>query len=236
MRDAPTTTRQPAPTLFLILGLAIAAGLVLVVFWFWTQQARSSTAEFVGARPGETFAALRKLVGDSAVWRTTAATLGSWLIGFGVAAALGLPLGLLAARQPRFGALIWPSFFAIAAIPAPILVLLFIVWNGIESSSGAQAAGGLLAFVGIFAISARSDGAGAGALRALAVGAILALAGVVFAEGFASASGRLGHMAMQAVGTLDVPRLFALVIYLWVISLVLALPFAIVGWIVGRRR
>jgi ABC-type nitrate/sulfonate/bicarbonate transport system permease component len=243
MRDAPTTTaRQPAPTLFLILGLAIAAALVLLLFWFWTQQSRSGTAEFAAARPGAAFAALKTLLGDSKVLRATAATLGTWVVGFGVAAALGLPLGLLIARKRNLGALIWPSLLVIAALPLPLLVLLFMVWEGLESSTGAQAAGGLIAFVAVIAVSSQARGEGdaaaawAGALRALAVGAALALPGVVFAEGMTSGQNRIGGIALQAVSTLEIPRVFALTIYLWALGLVLALPFALAGWIVGRRR
>lgn len=242
MRDAPTVSRQPARPLFLILGLIIAAALVLAVFAFWTMQARSGTAEFAGARPGATFAALKALLGDGKVWRATAATLGTWLVGFGVAAALGLPLGLLAGRNRGLWVLIWPSLLVIAAIPAPLLTMLFTVWEGVESNAGAQAAAGLLAFVVIVAISSqpRADGDAAawwaGALCALAVGAVLALAAVVFTESLASGQNRLGYLALQAVTALEIPRVFAVAIFLWLLAMMLALPFALAGWIVGLRR
>jgi ABC-type nitrate/sulfonate/bicarbonate transport system permease component len=242
MRDVPTTTtRQPAPTLFLILGLAIAAALVLAVFWFWTMRAQSSTAEFVGARPGATFAALKTLLGDGKVWGATAATLGTWVVGFGVAAALGLPLGLIIGRERSRWALIWPSLLVIAAIPAPLLVMLFTIWEGVESNTGGQAAAGLVAFVAIVAISSQAPGDGdtaalwASALRALAVGAVLALSAVVFTESISSGQNRLGYLALQAVTKLEIARVFALTIYLWLLALILALPFVLTAWMVGRR-
>ena len=241
MRDAPTISRQPARPLFLVLGLAIAAGLVLAVFLIWILRAQSGTAEFLGARPAATLAALKTLLGDGKIWHATASTLGTWVVGFGVAAAVGLPLCLMLARRRGLDTVIWPSLLVIAAIPGPLLVMLFVIWEGIDSRSGGQTVSGLVAFVAIVAIGsqARGDGdaaaAWAGALRGLAVGAALALSVVVFTETMASPPNRLGQISFQAFTALEIPRAFALAIYVWLLAFIAALPFAIASWIVGRR-
>ncbi len=226
---------------FGLLGLAAAIGLVAVVIILWSAEAARPGSKALTPTPVAAFAALGGLADDPRFWRAVGATLTDWPAGFAAAAVAGLAIGIYAGRSRRLAALAGPALFVVATLPASVLPLLFVIWEGVDSRTGARISAALLAFLAIAAIAAvaqRSADAVArwqGAFGALAIGAVLALTAVVFVEGIAGRD-RFGTMVFEAFSTFNTPRMFAMFLALWILGFVLALPFALAGWILGLRR
>jgi ABC-type nitrate/sulfonate/bicarbonate transport system permease component len=72
-------------------------------------------------------------------------------------------------------------------------------------------------------------------LGALEAGAVLALVAVIFVEVFGGRN-RLGSLAFGAYNSLDRPRAFAVMLVVWVLGVLVALPFALARWLVGVAR
>ncbi len=235
------SSRNSALPLFALLGLIAAIAVIAIVYVLWSVEAARPEAKLMIATPSAAFDELRKLADSAEFWRAVGATLGTWLASFLAAAAAGLALGVIIGRSRAAGTLLGPPLFVVASLPIPILPLLFVLWEGLDSDTGAKITAALLASLAITAITAAAQRDAdpvtrwRGALAALAVGALLALAAVVFVEAIAGRE-RIGVLAMQAFATFQTPRIFALVAFLWILGFVLALPFALARWIIGLMR
>jgi len=240
--DTHQAERARPAAVFAVAGWLIAFALVamLALVW-WIESSKPGFSDFGLPPPDKVAAALDQMLAQSELWRATFATLRPWIAAFAIASIAGIPLGVLAGRSRALGRLITPTLTVFGAFAVPALPLLIIVWNGLGSDAHVIATGALVALFAIAAIAAhgqRNTDAGAGPraiFRALELGAVLALAGVLFAE-FVGSNRGLGFMLMSAMTKLEVPQLFALVLYLWLLGLVLAVPFALARWISGLAR
>jgi NitT/TauT family transport system permease protein len=218
--------------IFTLLGWIVAVLLLagLLAIW-WLYSLRPGPRVFVPPPP-EVFAALAALFDAPAFWRAAGGTVMSWLSGFVPAAVIGVALGLLIGRSRAAYAIAKPAITVFTAFPVPGLTLLAIVWYGLTGGSHAVITGALLAFFSIAAIAAHGQGAPDAArrwravFRALEIGTILALAGVIVAE-FVASNDRLGALLLAANATLNMAQLFALILALWLLGLLLALPFTV---------
>jgi NitT/TauT family transport system permease protein len=169
--------------------------------------------------------------------------------GFALAAALGVPLGMLMGRSPRAGALLDPLFSGTYAVPKLALFPVFIFVFGIGSlskvalvfleclypivivtSQGARGVDRVLLW------SARNMGASAGAaLRRVVVPAAapfifagfrvalpIALIVVIITEMVSSADG-LGYLVIYSLSSLKTDRMLAVVVVI-----------AALGWLLDR--
>jgi sulfonate transport system permease protein len=81
--------------------------------------------------PADVLGALRELVGRGELWHHVAISTQRVLIGFAIAAALGLALGGLVGLSATAHALISPTVQAIRAVPSLAWVPLLLLWLGI---------------------------------------------------------------------------------------------------------
>lgn len=82
--------------------------------------------------PIETFGAFRSLWFERALTRNIFASLWRVLLGFGLAAVIGVPLGIACGTWPRLNAFIAPISVFGRNIPMSALVPLTLLWFGIE--------------------------------------------------------------------------------------------------------
>lgn len=162
-------------------------------------------------------------------------------MGFGIGAVAGLAIGVLAGSARPIESMLGPTLVLVGALPVPLLAFLMILWEWIGTDTGGRLAAGVLAFIAIAALTSHAQRGPAtadrwtGTLRALEIGAVIALGAVVFAQTLASRDG-LGTLAAQAFATFEIGQVFALLLWLWLLGVLLGLPFAIARWIVGLAR
>lgn len=241
MGEAYSTPRQGGRLLFGLIGWLAALALLALVFLIWSVEATRPEWKILVATPEITWTALAKLAGDGPLWRATGATLSTWLVGFGIGAVAGLAIGVLAGSARPIESMLGPTLVLVGALPVPLLAFLMILWEGIGTDTGGRLAAGVLAFIAIAALTSHAQRGQAtadrwtGTLRALEIGVVIALGAVVFAQTLASRDG-LGTLAAQAFATFEIGQVFALLLWLWLLGVLLALPFAIARWIVGLAR
>ena len=111
-------------------GLA-AVLLVLLIWWFLTtgEEAESRIiSPVILPSPAEVIASAGSLVTDRALFKSIAATLQRVLLGFALATAVGVPLGILAGSWRGIEAFFAPISLFGRNIPIAALVPLTIVW------------------------------------------------------------------------------------------------------------
>jgi len=119
---------------YLLLGLACVA-LCFGVWWFLT---RGESEERIVSRltlpsPAETFATFPQLWSDNELVGNTLTTLRRLVLGFGLAALVGVPLGILCSCFPRLYAFFLPLTIFGRNIPVAALIpLLFLTVGGGE--------------------------------------------------------------------------------------------------------
>jgi NitT/TauT family transport system permease protein len=119
---------------YLLLGLAFVT-LVLGAWWFVT---RGESEERIISRlaltsPAETFAAFPELWSKNDLLGNTLTTLRRLVLGFGLAALIGVPLGVLCSCFPRLYAFLAPLTIFGRNIPVAALIpLLFLMVHGVE--------------------------------------------------------------------------------------------------------
>jgi ABC-type nitrate/sulfonate/bicarbonate transport system permease component len=125
--------REPPRVQKLVLGVA-AVGFVLLTWTILTsgQVERRIVPRGILPSPGETFASLHSLWFDRAIMRNLITSLWRVIKGFGLAAVVGVPLGLLAGTFPRFGAFIAPVSLFGRNVPISALIPLTLAWFGIS--------------------------------------------------------------------------------------------------------
>lgn len=229
---------RPGPALGL-LGWLIALLLLGAIFIVWTIAAASGAAHVV-PDPGRAFARLGAMLGQPGVQNALFATLATWAAAFVSGGALGLAVGIPAGRTRFGGALLSPLVFAVSTLPAAMLALLFVLFEGIGGASAYIVAGMIAAFIPAAAVSARAQAGDAalrwaGAFHALEAAAVAALTAVLLVE-MVAGKDRIGMLAVTAFSTFDAPTMFALVLLVWLMGLAVALPFALARWLAGRAR
>lgn len=126
--------RQAAPlwqvSFFSLLSVAICFG----VWWFLTRGAPEERLVGIGtiSSPAETFATFPSLWFDRALTRNTLVTLRRLSLGFGLAALVGIPLGVLCGCFSRVNAFFLPLSLFGRNIPLAALVFLMLAMFGID--------------------------------------------------------------------------------------------------------
>ena len=130
-RPAPPPPRRSGRRL--ALGVSSLAFILLVwtaLTWGAAEQRFVSPA--VIGNPAEIFGSFKTLWFERALTRNLAASIWRVVQGFGLAALVGVPLGILSGAFPKFGAFIAPVSVFGRNVPISALVPLTLLWFGIE--------------------------------------------------------------------------------------------------------
>lgn len=114
--------------------LAITFVLLLVFVWFVLtvgEAERRVISPALLPSPFEVFGSLPSLLKERGLLPAIAATLGRVLSGFLFAVAVAVPLGILAASQRWFEALIQPAIIGLRNVPIAALIPITLLWFGI---------------------------------------------------------------------------------------------------------
>ncbi|MEA2640300.1 MAG: NitT/TauT family transport system permease protein [Chloroflexota bacterium] len=218
--------------------LGIAALVLLIWFLF--------SGSFLVAAPLPTLGLLfQGLFTDGWMRPHIGVTFGAVLIGFGLALAVGLGAGILLGRSPYWRNVFEPILLALYSIPKIILFPVFLLLFGTGAESRIAMAFVHAVFplivstmVGVSIVSPTHMKV-ARVLRmqpwqvvgkiyfpsmaptlvaGMRMGFSLAIVGVVLAELFASREG-LGFLIMRAYGQLNIQRMFAVILFLFLVAL-----------------
>jgi len=203
------------------------------------------------ATPSQTALALAKLWSEGALQHHSWVSTQEFLLGFALAVALGIPIGLITASWRRPAAMLNPWISGLYATPIIALAPLFILWFGIGIWSKVAVVASLVLFPVIINTDAgvrnadrqlieavRSFGATKlqlftkvslpaalpFILAGLRLGVGRGLIGVVVGELFGARAG-LGFMITQAAEVFNMPQLFAGVVVLAAAGIALTAAF-----------
>ncbi|MCW5771747.1 MAG: hypothetical protein KIT16_08950 [Rhodospirillaceae bacterium] len=225
---------------FVLIGLLLALALAVLLVIVWSALS-VGVARSLAPAPLDALREFLAMLGDPAAWRNTAASLGAWLAAFVVAGFAAIAIGSAAGRFGKGGRLLAPALWLFGAFPAVALAPLGILAFGMKSHVPAIAVSAALAFFPAVAVIAHGMAApGARArtnaiLRGLEIAALLALFGVVFTE-MLFGTDNLGSAIIAAAQSFQTVKLYAQILWLWMVGAALALPFAVLRWAVGRQR
>jgi ABC-type nitrate/sulfonate/bicarbonate transport system permease component len=130
---SPTGDRIPRPRRWRRYEPALWGGGAVIVFlaaWQWVAVAQLVPPLFLPA-PTAIAAAVVEVFQDPSIGIDLATSAQEFAIGFGLAIAIGLPLGLIAGRYQRVAWSIEPFISFFYSMPRIALVPLFIIWFGI---------------------------------------------------------------------------------------------------------
>src|SRR5262245_28496203 len=114
----------------------VSAFTVMVFFTVWELAPRAGLVDAVyTSQPSRVFAAGLEIVSTEGFLHDVAVSLSEFAIGFALAIAIGVPLGLLLGRFPLLRLLIDPPIMAIYATPHLALLPIIVVWLGIGMAS-----------------------------------------------------------------------------------------------------
>lgn len=120
----------------LLLGAGAVA--LLVLLWWLATLGDESESRFISPvilpSPREVIASFPSLLNDRALVRSIAATLKRVLVGFGLAAVIGVPLGILAGAWRAVEAAAAPVALFGRNLPVAALIPLTILWFGIDEA------------------------------------------------------------------------------------------------------
>lgn len=126
----------PPPFVAKLLGLLTVA--LLIVFWWLATLGATPEARLISPvilpSPLEVVRSFGSLVNERALVASIAATLRRVLLGFGLAALVGVPLGILAGSWRVFDAASAPVAIFGRNVPVAALIPLTILWFGIEET------------------------------------------------------------------------------------------------------
>lgn len=265
-RPSPAPTRRarrrhgaPGPGLRLLHVLALPT-VIVGVYWAVTAQPGAS---FYTPTPPAIASAFVELWFSERFFVDVLPSLGRLLVGFALAAVLGVGLGVLLGLDARVRATVEPVLEFLRAIPPPVLVPLMIMLAGIDDSMKVtvivfgcvwpvllNTVEGVRAVDPVLSDTARCYGlSGPTRLRVLVLrsaspqimaGLRLALALaiilMVISEMFASSSG-LGFAIVQFQRTFAIPEMWAGMVLLGVIGFLLSSLFELVeGRVLGWYR
>ena len=126
----------PPPVLGKLLGLGTVA-LLVVCWWLATMGATPESrliSPVILPSPAEVARSFPSLVNERALVASIVATLQRVLLGFGLAAAVGVPLGIIAGSWRVFEAASAPVAIFGRNVPVAALIPLTILWFGIEET------------------------------------------------------------------------------------------------------
>jgi NitT/TauT family transport system permease protein len=239
--------------------LTIASFVLLLILW-QVVIAVFNIPSYILPRLGEIWGAL--IEQWPALWRGTLATLRETVIGFAIAVAVGVPLGIAIAFSKIAGKMLYPMVLGANAIPKIALAPVFLIWFGFGELPKDMIAA-LIAFFPI--VISTTQGmreidsdllhvarvSRASALRifwkirlplsvpslfsGFKVGITLALTGAVVGEFVAGDKG-LGYITYNAESLQQTPLAFAAIFLLIVLSLVVFYAVELVELVVRRNR
>ncbi|TCT04383.1 ABC transporter permease [Aquabacter spiritensis] len=123
--------RKPAKGVPLVIQrIALAGGFLLL----W-QIAASGVPSYVFPRPAATWAAIEHLFTTGVVWGHLGATLYRIVVGFLLAAAIGVPIGLLLGSSRRLGTFFSPVLPVMNSVSSAIWSLMAVVWFGLSDAT-----------------------------------------------------------------------------------------------------
>jgi ABC-type nitrate/sulfonate/bicarbonate transport system permease component len=128
--------QPPSPNLGRLVGLATIA-LVVLVWWLATTGLGSEDrliSPIILPSPGEVIRSFPSLLNDRALLASIAATLRRVLVGFGLAALVGVPLGIAAGAWRLVEAAGAPLALFGRNLPVAALIPLTILWFGIDET------------------------------------------------------------------------------------------------------
>jgi ABC-type nitrate/sulfonate/bicarbonate transport system permease component len=129
--------RVPPPRLTRQLVGAAAVGVVVLVWWLVTLGASAESrliSPVILPSPAEVIRSFPTLLNERALLQSIAATLKRVLIGFGLAALVGVPLGILAGSWRVLEAAGHPVALFGRNLPVAALIPLTILWFGIDET------------------------------------------------------------------------------------------------------
>lgn len=109
---------------------ALGKRALAILFWLLAWQALSAAVDqqILLVSPLSALTTLARLMGSADFYRAVALSFGRILLGFSLAVAAGVILGILAARFSLIRALLGPLMAAIKATPVASFVILALVW------------------------------------------------------------------------------------------------------------
>jgi NitT/TauT family transport system permease protein len=129
--------RVPPPRLTRQVVGAAAVGVVVLVWWLATLGASAESrliSPVILPSPAEVMRSFPSLLNERALLQSIAATLKRVLIGFGLAALVGVPLGILAGSWRVLEAAGHPVALFGRNLPVAALIPLTILWFGIDET------------------------------------------------------------------------------------------------------
>ena len=115
-------------------ALALGSFLAVIALWAWISQRDFVNPVFVPT-PGSVWEAARDILADESLWLDLKASFLRVSAGFLLAAALGVPLGILMGSFKVFEGLLQPITEFVRYIPVPALIPICMVLFGIDELS-----------------------------------------------------------------------------------------------------
>jgi NitT/TauT family transport system permease protein len=110
---------------------SVAAFFVIWTALTWGEPEKRMLSPLTVPSPGEVVGQIRSLWFDAALSRSTAWSLWRILLGFGLAAAVGIPLGILAGCFRSLESVLAPPTVFLRNVPIAALIPLSLVWFGL---------------------------------------------------------------------------------------------------------
>lgn len=116
--------------------LAISTASVAAFLAAWELAPRLGLVDpFFTSRPSQVIAAAADVVRSGTLWQDAIVSLSEFAVGFALAVAIGVPVGLLLGTFNTLRFLIEPPIMAVYATPQLALLPIFVLWLGIGMSS-----------------------------------------------------------------------------------------------------
>ena len=236
---------------------AVFTTLILLAAW-WGYVTLFHVPPFILPPPQAVFAELVRLFAGGSIWPHLGHTLGIILVGFVLGSLGGFGLGFILAKFPRVERIVAPYLLFFQTAPKIALAPLFILWFGfgLESKIVIAAA---LAFFPVFSnalVAFRSVEPGDRdvftmlqaspvqrfimldlptafpvVLAGMEVAVVMSMIGAIVGE-FIGGNEGLGYLAVSMLQELQVPGLFAVIVFLTLIGLTLYTLIAqLRGWL-----
>src|SRR5262252_946104 len=131
-QDAPQGRANPAELGRMDERLLIGGGTVVAVLLFWEALARSGLVDplFISS-PTRVAQTGWGLLQDSEFWNDLSVSGTEFLLGYGLAVAVAIPLGLAIGMSRRLQYMLSPFVDTLNAVPRVTLLPLIIIWSGI---------------------------------------------------------------------------------------------------------
>ena len=114
--------------------------------WEYVARAKLMNPVFIGM-PSEIFSSFVQVLSGSVLWVDAVATVVSTVIGFILAAMIGVAMAMLLTQAPVLDEMVQPFFTALNSMPRVALAPLFVMWFGIGLESKIALSASLVFFV-----------------------------------------------------------------------------------------